>query len=423
VDNLELSLIALIVLLALSALFSMSETAMMASNRYRLRHLAKEGHRGARLAISLLERTDRLLGAILIGNNLVNTAVATIVSIITIELFGEDHLALGIATLLVTFAILVFAEISPKLIGAAHADRLVLIFPYILSPFQRVISPAIWFINLFANGLLSLLQLRPKANQVHSKLTPEELRTLVMESRELIPPKHATILLNLFELSEVAVEDLMTPRGQIEFLDVDQEWNEVRKQIFTSHHSRLPVCNESLDNLIGILPVRRLVGSFEDNETDEQFLREQIQQPYYIPAGTPVFSQLTFFQENRQRVGLVVDEYGEILGLITLEDIIEEIVGEFTTSLPGPSSQLTWDQEGTVLVEGGRSLREINRHLGIDFSLEGPKTLNGLIVEYFQDIPESGVSLKIGSIAIEIIQTQDRSIKTVRLYRPIKLSS
>ncbi|MEY4592050.1 MAG: hypothetical protein RIR18_945 [Pseudomonadota bacterium] len=392
---------------------------MMASNRYRLRHLAKEGHRGAKLAVVLLDRTDRLLGTILIGNNLINTAAATLVSIVTIDLFGDDSLALGIATLLATFAILVFAEISPKIIGAAHADRLVLIFPYVLVPFQRIISPVIWFINLFANGLLSLLRLRPKQSQMQSKLTPEELHTLVMESRELIPPKHATILLNLFELSEVAVEDLMTPRGRIEFLDLEQPWDEVCKQIATSHHSRLPVCKESLDNLEGILPIRRLVGAFENDTVDEAILRDHIQPPYYIPAGTPVFAQLTFFQENRQRVGLVVDEYGEILGLITLEDIIEEIVGEFTTSLPGQTRRLAWDEDGTILLEGSRSLREINRHLGLSFSLDGPKTLNGLIIEHFQDIPENGVSLKVGQVAIEIVQTQDRSIKTARLYRPV----
>lgn len=391
---------------------------MMASNRYRLRHLAKEGHRGARLALALLSRTDRLLGAILLGNNLINTAAATLVSIITIELFGEDNLALGIGTLLVTFAILVFSEISPKIIGATHADRLVLAFAYILTPLQKVLFPFIWFINLFANGLLSLLRLRPDPNQPQSKLTPEELRTLVMESRELIPAKHGMILLNLFELSEVAVEDLMTPRGQIEFLDLQQPWEDVCKQITTSHHSRLPVCLESLDQLVGILPMRRLVGLLESEGFDEALLREQIQHPYYIPAGTHVFSQLTFFQENRQRVGLVVDEYGEILGLITLEDIMEEIIGEFTTSLPGQSRRLNWDETGSILLEGSRSLREINRHLGLDFPLDGPKTLNGLIIEHFQDIPESGVSLKVGQVAIEIVQTQDRIIKTARLYRP-----
>lgn len=417
-DDLLFSLLILAALLALLAFFSMSETAMMACNRYRLRHLAGEGHRGAKLALTLLEHTDRLLGTILLGSSLVHTAAATFASIVTLQLFGDDNWALGIGTLLVTFAILIFSEISPKIVGAGYADRLVLIFGYILTPMERVLSPAIWFVNLFAKGLLSALRLRPRNAGEHGKLTPEELRTLVMESRELIPPKHGTILLNLFELSEVAVEDLMTPRGQIEYLALDQPWDEIKEQLITSHHSRLPVCRESLDNLIGILPVRRLVGALEQDEFAETRLREHLQHPYYIPAGTPVFSQLAFFEENRQRIGFVVNEYGDILGLITLEDIIEEIVGEFTTSLPGQSSQLHWDENGCALLEGSRSLRQINRHLHLDFPLDGPKTLNGLIVEHFQDIPEHGVSLKIANIAIEIVQTQDRSIKTARLYRP-----
>ena len=393
---------------------------MMACNRYRLRHLAREGHRGARLAVTLLDRTDRLLGVILIGNNLINTAAATLVSLVTIEMFGDDNLALTIGTLLITFAILVFAEISPKIIGATHADKLVLLFGYVLTPLQQVFSPVIWFINLFANGLLSLMRMRPPTNQTQTKLTPEELRTLVMESRELIPPKHGTILLNLFELSEVAVEDLMTPRGQIEFLDISQNIDGIREQIATSHHSRLPVCYESLDNLHGVLPMRRLIGKLEAVDFVVEDVRGQIQPPYYIPAGTAVFSQLAFFQENRQRIGFVVDEYGEILGLITLEDIIEEIVGEFTTSTPGQSRALAWDTEGCILLDGARSLRDINRHLKLSFNLDGPKTLNGLIIEYFQDIPENGVSLKINGIALEVVQTQDRSIKTVKLYRPVK---
>lgn len=393
---------------------------MMASNRYRLRHLANEGHRGARLAVALLDRTDRLLGVILIGNNLVNTAAATLVSVITFELFGEDNIALGIGTLLVTFAILVFSEISPKIIGATHADKLVLLLGYVLTPLLKLLSPFVWFVNLFANGLLSILRLRPKQNGQHAKLSQEELRTIVMESRELMPPKHGTMLVNLFELSEVAIEDLMTHRGQIEFLNLSQPWDDVVEQISTSHHSRLPVCRDNLSNLLGVLPMRRLLSQLERDDFNESDILENLQTSYYIPAGTSVFSQLAFFQENRQRIGFVVDEYGEVLGLITMEDIIEEIVGEFTTSLPGHDRKLTWDDEGTILLDGQRTLREINRQLGAEFPLDGPKTLNGLILEHFQDIPENGVSFKIANIAIEIVQTQDRSVKTARLFRPPK---
>ncbi len=391
---------------------------MMASNRFRLRHLAQNGHHGARKTLDLLERTDKLLGVILLGNNLVNSAAATLVSVITIELFGEEKWALGAGTLAVTFAILVFSEITPKIIGASYSDRLAVALGYLLAPLLRLFYPAVWFINLFASALLRLMRLTPAPGQQEVKLTPEELRSLVLESAHFIPKKHQAILANLFELNGITVEDVMTPRGAIEILDLAQPWPEVATQLATSHHSRLPVCLESLDQLLGILPIRRLIGEIGHGGIDEGQLRSLLAEPYYIPAGTPVFSQLAFFQDNRQRIGFVIDEYGEILGLLTLEDIIEEIVGEFTTSIAGLGTSLGWNDEGWAVVEGTRSLREINRRLGLDFPLAGPKTLNGLILEHFQDIPESGVSLKIAGIAVEIMQTEDRSVRTARVFRP-----
>lgn len=412
--------ITLIVLLALSGFFSLSETAMMASNRFRLRHLAQSGHRGAAKAMALLNSTDKMLGVILLGNNLVNSAAATLVSVIAIELFGDDKWALGIGTLAVTFAILVFSEITPKIIGATYADKLALVLGYVLTPLLRLFYPVVWFINLFASGLLRLMRLSPKPGGDEVKLSPEELRSLVLESAHLIPHKHRTILSSLFELNSITVEDLMTPRGSIEILDVDCPWNEVLIQLGTSHHSRLPVCRGSLDQLLGVLQARRLIGPLRDENFDEAGLIGHLQSPYYIPAGTAVFSQLAFFQENHQRIGFVVDEYGEILGVLTLEDIIEELVGDFTTSLPGLGNSLLWDSDGTTLVEGSRQLRDINRMLGLDFPLDGPKTLNGLILEHFQDIPESGVSIKLTGILVEIIQTQDRSVLTTRIFRPKK---
>lgn len=380
--------------------------------------MAKSGHRGAEITLALLDRTDKLLGVILLGNNLVNSAAATLVSVITIELFGEEKWALGAGTLAVTFAILVFSEITPKIIGASHSDWLALRLGYILTPLLRLFYPVVWFINLFASALLKIMRLSPQDSQQENQLTPEELRSLVLESAHFIPQKHQVILSNLFELNDITVEDVMTPRGAIEILDLEQNWDEVMEQLATSHHSRLPVCRESLDQLLGILPVRRLVGEISHGAVDESILRGQLQDPYYIPSGTPVFSQLAFFQENRQRVGFVIDEYGEILGLLTLEDIIEEIVGEFTTSMAGFGPSLAWSKEGSAVVEGSRPLREINRLLGLDFPLVGPKTLNGMILEHFQDIPEAGVSLKIEGIAVEILQTQDRSVKTARIFKP-----
>lgn len=391
---------------------------MMASNRFRLRHLAQSGHHGAQKALDLLNQTDKMLGVILLGNNLVNSAAAMLVSVITIELFGDEKWALGAGTLAVTFAILVFSEITPKIIGATHSDRLAIVLGYVLTPLLRLFYPVVWFINLFASSLLRLLRLSPpKTNEV-AQLSPEELHSLVLESSHLIPQKHRAILSSLFDLNRITVEDVMTPRGSIEILDLDLPWEEVRTQLSTSHHSRLPACRESLDQLVGILPVRRLLSSLGDQDFDEAALLQQLQAPYYIPSGTPVFSQLAFFQENRQRIGFVVDEYGEILGLLTMEDIIEEFVGDFTTSIPGLGQELHWTSEGDVIVEGSRPLRDINRMLELDFPLDGPKTLNGLILEHFQDIPESGISIKLSGIPVEILQTQDRSVVTVRIFRP-----
>ncbi len=391
---------------------------MMAANRFRLRHAAQNGHRGAKLAVALLSKTDKLLGLILLGNTLLNAAAATLTGYIALALFGESKWALEIGTLCITFALLVVAEISPKVICATHADRLAPVLSYILTPLLRLVYPLIWFVNLFVTALLKSIRLAPGSMHQETKLSPEELRSLVLESAHLMPKKHHTILSCLFELNNITVEDVMTPRGSIEILDLNHPWEGVLTQLATSHHSRLPVCRESLDQLLGILPARRLLGRIGDSGFDESALVAQLQTPYYIPAGTPIFSQLTFFQENRQRIGFVVDEYGEIQGLLTLEDIIEEFVGDFTTSLPGLGNTLAWSDEGDVIVEGSRPLREINRMLDLNFPIDGPKTLNGLIIDYLQDIPVADVGIKLAGTPMEILQTQNRSVVTVRIYRP-----
>jgi Mg2+/Co2+ transporter CorB len=418
-DDIPISALSgtLIVLLILSAFFSMTETSMMAANRYRLRHLAGEGHRGAQLALDLLDRTDKMLGVILLGNNLVNAAAATLVSIITIELFGEEKWALGAGTVAITFLILVFSEITPKIIGATYADRLALLLGYLLWPLLRAAYPIVWFVNLFASGLLKLLHLQPTTSGESMRLSPQELRALVLESRG-IPGQHRDILINLFDLEQVTVEDIMVPRGEIEFIDIEAPIEDIQTQLATSYHTRLPVVAGDPGNVIGILHQRRLLASALKGSLDRKALRDQLAEPYFIPAATPVYTQLQFFRENRQRQGLVVDEYGEIQGLVTLEDIIEEIVGKFTTSMPGAAAESAWGEDGTTLVDGGHSLRELNRLLGLSFPLDGPKTLNGLIVEHLQEIPETDVCLRVGNVAMEIVQTQDRRIKIVKLFRP-----
>ena len=410
--------IALIVLLLLSAFFSMSETSMMAANRYRLRHRAEQGHRGARLALDLLARPDKMLGVILLGNNLVNAGAATLVSVITIELFGEEKWALGAGTLFVTFIILVFSEITPKIIAASHADRLAPFVAFLLWPLLRAAYPVVWFVNLFAGMLLGLLRLKPGPQSATATLTADELRLVMLESGHFIPAQHRAILENLFDLEHVTVEDIMTPRGEIEAIDLTSPPDQIRDQLATSYHTRLPVYENDPGNVIGILHQRRLLGGVLDGGFNIDILREQLAEPYFIPAATQVYAQLQFFRENRQRMGLVVDEYGELRGLVTIEDIIEEIVGKFTTGMPGSEADFAWNEEGIALVDGAHSLRDLNRLLSLQLPIDGPKTLNGLIIEHLQDIPEVGVSIKIAGVPMEIVQTQDRRIRVVKLFRP-----
>ena len=417
--SLTLQVVALIVLLILSGSFSMSETVMMAANRYRLRSLAAQGHRGAVLALDLLAHTDRLLGVILLFNNLVNTAAATLVSVLTMELFGDERWVLGAATLLVTFAILVFAEIAPKVVGATHADRLAPIVAYPLTALLRTFYFAVWFVNLFSSALLRTFRLNPRKD-AETGLSVDELRAMVAESGHYIPHKHRSILLNLFDLENITVEDVMTPRGAIEGIDLSEPEAEIRRQIATSFHTRLAVHDGDSEHVIGVLHQRRLLSDTLEQDFDVERIRELLARPYFVPADTPLYSQLQFFQENQQRLAFVVDEYGELLGLITLEDIIEELIGKFTTSTPDAGNRMNWSEDGSVLVDGSSNLRELNRRLDLDLPIDGPKTLNGLILEFLQDIPETGVSMKIGNTPVEVVQTEDRMVRTARLYRPLQ---
>lgn len=391
---------------------------MMAANRYRLKALAKSGNRGARLALDLLSKTDKLLGIILLFNTLINAAIATLSGYVAGEMFGEEKWVLGAATLVVAFLILVFAEITPKVIGAAYADKMALPSSLILALLLRAFNWAIWFVNLFVKGLLTALRLKTQADPEAHRLSIEELRTLVLEAGHFIPRQHQSILLNLFDLESITVEDIMVPRGAIEAINLDASLEDIRGQLATSFHTRLPVYQGDLNNVIGILHQRRLLATLLADELDKDGLREQLAAPYFIPAATAVYTQLQFFQENRERIGLVVDEYGDIQGMVTLEDIIEELIGKFTTTTPGAGGELAWNANGSLLVDGRRSLRELNRALGLQLPLDGPKTLNGLIIEHFRDIPETGVSIKIAEVPMEIVQTQDRMVKTVRLFRP-----
>ena len=409
-------MMALAALLILSAFFSLSETSMMAINRYRLKHLVKEGHPGAILATRLLSNTDRLLGVILLGNNLLNAAAATLVAVIVSLFFGHNDLALLLGTVGVTFAILVFSEITPKVIAASYPERIALASSYVLTPLLRIFYPLVWFVNLFVKALLVILRLKPRTEDTGHKISVDELKTLVLEAGHFIRQKHQSVLLNLFELENVTVDDVMVPRRQIEAIDLDADDEIIQDQLLTCYHTRLPVYRGTLDNVTGVIHVRKVLNQMRSDEITAATLAKIMREPYFIPSGTPLFSQLQLFQENRERMGLIVDEYGEWMGLVTLEDIVEEIIGEFTTHAPSQAGTLLKQEDGSVLVEGSSLLRDLNRKLGWNLPIGGPKTLNGLILEYFQDIPEAGTSVKIAGYPMEIIQTQDRVVKVVRIF-------
>lgn len=413
---LPVMLIALAFLLILSGFFSLSETSMMAINRYRLRHLAKQGHRGAHLTIKLLDKTDRLLGVILLGNNLLNTASATLVAILVATFFEHDDFALLIGTVAVTFAILVFSEITPKVIAATYPERIALASSYILTPLLTVFYPIVWFVNLFVSGLLRIFGLKPQQGGIEQKISTEELKTLVLEGGHFIQHKHQSMLLNLFDIETITVDDIIVPRNQIEAIDLGADDDVIHSQLLTCHHTRLPVYRERMDNIIGIVHVRKVMNQMQNGKITAETLEKVMRDPYFIPSGTPLFSQLQLFQENQKRIGLVVDEYGELMGLVTLEDILEEIIGEFTTHAPTQTSTFLKQDDGSILVEGSTLLRELNRKLDLQFPLDGPKTLNGLILEYLQEIPESGIGLNIAGHPMEIIQIKNRVVKTVKIF-------
>ncbi|SFK17406.1 Mg2+ and Co2+ transporter CorB, contains DUF21, CBS pair, and CorC-HlyC domains [Nitrosomonas aestuarii] len=388
----------------------------MAINRYRLKHMAKQGHRGARLTSHLLDKTDRLLGVILLGNNLLNTASATLVAVIIAMFFGQDELALLIGTICLTFAILIFSEITPKVIAAAYPERIAMFASYILTPLLKILYPVVWFINLFVSGLLALMRLNPKNAAAPQTISTEELKTLVLEGGHFIQKKHQSMLLNLFDLETVTVDDVIVPRSQVEAIDLAADNETIQAQLLTCHHTRLPVYRERMDNIVGIIHMRKVLNHTKSGPITVTTLENIMQQPYFIPSGTPLFSQLQLFQENRRRIGMVVDEYGEWMGLVTLEDILEEIIGEFTTHAPTHAGTYVKQEDGSIIVEGSVLLRDLNRKLDMQFPLDGPKTLNGLILEYLKDIPEGGTGLNIAGYPMEIMQVKNQAVKTVRIH-------
>ena len=407
---------ALATLLIGSGFFSMSETCMMSLNRYRLRHLVKQGSRGARLAQSLLDKTEELLSFILAGKTVLNAATTILVAEICRRLFGEGEYVLAIATAAASFTILIFAEILPKVFGARFAEQLALIASYVLAPLVRITLPVMWFINILVRGILKLFRIKPVGEGAQN-LSMEEMRTLVLEGGQFIPKKHHNIMVNLFDLEYMTVDDTMTPRALIEGVDIEDKIEAIRSSLASSHHTRIVVYEDDLSNVIGLVHARKVLNASEKEPLSKQTLREIMREPYFIPMGTPLLQQLTHFQSKQRRTALVVDEYGEIQGLVSLQDILEEIVGEFTSQSPMNAGMFRKEADGSIIVEGSCPLRVLNRKLGYDFPIDGPKTMNGLLLERLEVIPEPGTSVKIGGFPIEILQTEDRKVKVVRLRK------
>jgi len=404
----------LFLLLALSAFFSGSETALMSLNRYQLRHKAREGHRGARLAERLLERPDRLIGLILLGNNLVNFSAASLVALIALRIGGEPAVAIG--TLLLTLVVLIFSEAAPKTLAALHPERLAYPASVIYYPLLRITYPIVWLVNVVSNALLYLFGVRASDSDLQA-LTREELRTIVFEAGSRISSRYRQMLLSILDLEKVTVDDVMTPHNEIVGIDLANAPEDIENIIARSEHTRLPVFEDNIDNVIGVLHLRRLanLASFDFRGED---LRKLLAEPYYVPEGTPLSTQLVQFQRRRERIALIVDEYGDIQGIVTLEDILEEIVGEFTTDPADAIEDVSKESTGSFVVDASAYIRELNRSQDWDLPTDGPKTLNGLIVEMLETIPEPGVALMIGNYPIEIIESDDTRIKRVRIRLP-----
>jgi Mg2+/Co2+ transporter CorB len=404
-------------LLVLSAFFSSTETALMSINRYRLRHRARQGQRSARLAEALLQRPDRLIGLILLGNNFVNIFASSLVTIIALRLGGEGAIAIGAG--LLTLVILIFAEVAPKTFAALHPERIALPAALIYYPLLKVAYPIVWLVNLMANGVLRLIGIRAEQVQGHA-LSHEELRTVVSEAGAIIPKRHQRMLISVLELQDVTVDDIMVPRNEIDGLDLEDDWEDLREQITMSQHTRLPVYRGDLDEVVGILHLRTIMGELADDELTREHLAAKALEPYFVPEGTPLHTQLVNFQRAKRRLALVVDEYGDIQGLVTLDDILEEIVGEFTTDPADIYREVQPEAAGTFMVSGGANVRELNRMMGWRLPTDGPKTLNGLILERLETIPEAGARLQLSGYLLEIVQTSENAVRSVRVHPPAR---
>ncbi|MBI3774294.1 MAG: HlyC/CorC family transporter [Gammaproteobacteria bacterium] len=406
-------LIALVALVITSAFFSAAETSLISLNRYRLRHLVRAKHPGAMRAARLLEKPDRFIGFILLGNNFANTAASVIATLLSQRYF--DDFGLAIATGLLTFVLLVFSEVTPKTLAALRPERVAFPAAYVIEPILRVVYyPLVWPTGVIANGLLRVFGVSVK-RQPGQMITHEELRTILSEAGALIPGRGQEMLTAVLDLDNASVNDIMVPQTEIVGIDLDDDLDVIIHKLSTAEHTRLPVYHADINNVLGMLHVRHAVPLLAKTELTKESLTTLLRDPYFVPEGTPLNTQLVNFQRAKWRIGLVVDEYGDVTGLVTLEDILEEIVGEFTTDPAAHIKDVYPQEDGTFLVDGGATLRDLNKQMLWELPTDGPKTLNGLIVEYLEDIPVPGTSMRLGNYIIEIVQTQGKLVKIARL--------
>ncbi len=409
-------LLTLVLMLLISAFFSAAETGMMSLNRYKLRHLAKNKHKSAMRVEKLLQRPDRLLGLILIGNNLVNILASSIATLLAIRAFGDYGIA--VATTLITFAILIFAEVTPKTLAALYPERVAFPSSLVLKLLMYPFYPLVWLINTISNTLLEMAGI--KIARKESSLSSDELRTVVHESAALIPRSHHEMLMGVLDLEHVTIEEIMVPRADIYAININDDWKTIQRQLTNTPHTKVLLYRDTLDDAVGFIHVRDALRLLTREQFNKESLLRTVQELYFIPSGTPLLTQLIKFRRNKERIGLVIDEYGDIRGLATLDDILEEIVGDFTTGLaPSAEEEIHAQADGSYLIDGSANLREINKEMDWNFSTEGPRTLNGLILEYLEDLPRIGQTLQIDGYQIAIHSVENNMVKQARITPPL----
>ncbi len=414
----EVIFFLLILLVICSAFFSGSETGLMSLNRFKLKHLSKKDHKGAKRASKLLERPDRLIGVILLGNNFVNVLASALATILAIRIWG-DEMGIPIATFALTLVILIFSEVTPKTLAALHPERVAFLSSFILQYLLKALYPLVWLVNFIANGILAIFNIHLSKKQGQS-LSRDELRTVVKETAIMIPMRHQQMLVNILDLEAVTVNDIMIPRNEIFGIDLDDEWDDIIELLNHSMFTRIPIYQQDINKVCGILHMRKIINKLATGNFTRQDLEESMRKPYFVPEDTPLTTQLANFQRQKRRIGFIVDEYGDILGMVTLEDILEEIVGEFTTDPSSTQKDIFPQDDGSYLADGSTNIRDLIKLLDWEIPLDGPKTLNGLILEHMQTIPGAGTTLLLFGRPVEIIQLQSNAVKMVRIQPKLK---